>query len=420
MNHENTKRNGLAQDQNDEIGTSSWMYMRAIAVMAGCGYGSILLVASLVSGVIGWIAFAIGVVAMVLSIISIRFPLVAAIMQTLLWACICMVPALSELSWALFLSFAATLMLVSFRYTGLGIGLGIVQSSVTVVSHAMLGMSGASPSPIFDMIAVVALPAASCIGVGMQWRIRLMRMQQIRHELDRQREINEERRRRELIAATLHDQVTNRLAYQILRMQHDIRTWCEQPPQSEQYQAEISELLDISQDLLEKIRATIDVLGSETIADNESHDRVELPKSRMSPAPETEQEMLDAHLTQAKEEMRELGFAVNTQLLGTMPLSYDPKVLDIVHTGIDEFTSNMIKYADPIKECSLIVNITAADITVISSNTCNTKSSCYTARAITGGRGLSQLRIKAKDINGTLSKDNSGKESISRLSIPWQ
>lgn len=80
MNHENTKRNGLAQDQNDEIGTSSWMYMRAIAVMAGCGYGSILLVASLVSGVIGWIAFAIGVVAMVLSIISIRFPLVAAIM----------------------------------------------------------------------------------------------------------------------------------------------------------------------------------------------------------------------------------------------------------------------------------------------------------------------------------------------------
>jgi len=102
------------------------------------------------------------------------------------------------------------------------------------------------------MIAVVALPAASCIGVGMQWRIRLMRMQQIRHELDRQREINEERRRRELIAATLHDQVTNRLAYQILRMQHDIRTWCEQPPQSEQYQAEISELLDISQDLLEK------------------------------------------------------------------------------------------------------------------------------------------------------------------------
>ena len=407
----------------DRTGDRIWMTVRTAAVMAGIGCGTVLLAADLVSGEIGWDSFAIGMAVLILSVAALKFPLTAAALQTLLWACINAIPASAGLPWALFVPCASTLMLASFRHAAPGFVLGAMQSVTIVVAHGILGLSGTAPAPIADMIAAFALPAAACVGIGMQWRVKLTRMHRMRRELDRQREINEERRRREAIAVTLHDQVTNRLAYQILRMQHDAQTWLDRPPQPGQYHAEISELLDISQDLLEQIRAAIDILDSETIPGSEPSRRTTKPsglKTVPAPDPQTEQEMLKAHLQQSAEDMHELGLTVTTHLSGSLPPEYDPAVLDVIHTGIDEFTSNMVKYADRTAQCSLAVDATVTSITLTSSNMVDAESVRRVAQTMTGGRGLVQLAEKADDASGSLSRARNGKERIFRLSIPWQ
>ena len=414
MMHETTERDGLAQEW-DSTRDKGWTYVRVVSVMAGCGYTSTLLAADCISGMIGWGACAIGITVMILSVVAIRFPMPTAIAQMLLWACINAMPSLTGLSWISLPSFAVTLMLVSFRYTVPGTVTGLVQSITTVISHTVLGLSSTNPSLLLSMITVVAFPVAVCIGVGMRCRIDRMHMRRICQELGRRRELDKERQHRESIAADLHDQVTNRLAYQILRMQHDAQMWEDHPPHPEQYRAEISELLEISQNLLERIRATIDVLGTQP---SPVVHELAKPTNESVFDFDTEHDMLDMHLSQVRQEMRELGFTVHTQLLDDMPSTYNPAALDLIHTAIDEFANNMIKYADPAEECRLEVDVRVNDITVRTSNIRGRKL-LHQIPAMSGGRGLAQLRKQADAINGNLSRECHGMENRFRLTIPW-
>lgn len=430
MNRSNSKRDSneagaigyLSHEQRTMPNDAVWRVARIIAIAASYGYGIVLLAADRIAGTIDWIGCILAAAVMASCIIALRFPVIAVSVQTMLLICVNAVPALSPLMLPLFPAFATTLMVLSYRFSVPGIVLGVAQSVIVIVIHNVLGMTDANPSPVLDMIIAVTLPASSYLGIGLQWRNDVAHMRRMSRELERQREINAERQRRETIAATLHDQVTNRLAYQILRMQHDAQTWQEQPAQPDQYRAEIIQLAAISQELLETVRSTIDVLSSETpiVADSAGlYSRPETDASPALPDPETEMEMLAAHLAQAEKEMRDIGFTINTSITGDMPHDYDPTTLDIIHTGIDEFTSNMIKYADRNNACNLGIAITTIDITVASSNAVTSSARKLVTRSFTGGRGLSRLDRTAAATGGTLSQERHGQICAFRLRVPW-
>ncbi|KFI51377.1 histidine kinase [Bifidobacterium callitrichos DSM 23973] len=412
----------LSHEQRTMPNDAVWQVARIIAVAASYGYGIVLLAADQIVGTIDWIGCILAAAVMALCIITLRFPVTAVSMQTTLLIGINAIPALSPLMLPLFPSFATALMVLSYRLSLPGIALGIAQSVIVIIIHDMLGMTGVNPSHTLDMIIAVALPAASYLGIGLHWRNDVANMRRMNRELERQREINAERQRRETIAATLHDQVTNRLAYQILRMQHDLQAWQERPAQPDQYRAEIIQLADISQELLKIVRSTIDVLSSETPINADSTGRNSFPKtdaSLASPDPDTEMEMFVAHLAQSEEEMRNIGFTISTSITGNIPQNYDPMTLDIIHAGIDEFTSNMIKYADPNDACSLGITITPTDITVASSNADAASTRTHTTRSFTGGRGLSRLDRTAAAAGGTLSRERHGPIRAFHLRVPW-
>lgn len=416
-------RNGevavAGENQDREPEDLAWGYLRGVSVAMACGYGSVMLVAAVIAGRCWWDDCIVAVSVMMLSIVALRHPLPSTVIQSLSWIGINVIPSLSGVSFVVFPALAVSLMMVSFRYVLSGVAMAVLQSVTVVVTHAVFGLSGMSPSPLMDMIIVIIFPVASCVGIGMQWRVRSMRVREMSRELDRQKGINAERHRREMIASTLHDQVTNRLAYQILRMRHDIqalesRTFC-----MEQCQVEFAGLLAISQELLEKVRATIDVLDSEPVDVDRCHESMQTLDSWCSSDPVAEREAMDDHVDQVKEEMGELGFVVETRVVGRVPFGCNPVVLDLAHAGIDEFVSNAIKYAESSTQYVLTVEIKGDGITVTSRNAVADDVHQESSPGMTGGRGLTRLSDKAKAVGGTLSQGKVGTQWLSCLSVPW-
>ncbi|KFI51783.1 hypothetical protein [Bifidobacterium biavatii] len=198
------------------------------------------------------------VIACALTIVAYWHPLFAGYTVTSAWAWACLVPPLAGGVTLMSLPVACCVMLATRRNARHGFMMAGAQL-LMLVAGTVLGV--VRPAEDFATMAVlVAIPAAPVVGLLMAWKQRLDHAREAERELEQRRRALLEQERRAAAATRIHDRVTNRLAYLILRLDNDQAEWTADTPDAARLRAELADLSGIAQGVLDETRNVIGIL----------------------------------------------------------------------------------------------------------------------------------------------------------------
>ncbi|WP_033493637.1 hypothetical protein [Bifidobacterium biavatii] len=331
------------------------------------------------------------VIACALTIVAYWHPLFAGYTVTSAWAWACLVPPLAGGVTLMSLPVACCVMLATRRNARHGFMMAGAQL-LMLVAGTVLGV--VRPAEDFATMAVlVAIPAAPVVGLLMAWKQRLDHAREAERELEQRRRALLEQERRAAAATRIHDRVTNRLAYLILRLDNDQAEWTADTPDAARLRAELADLSGIAQGVLDETRNVIGILDGS---------RSPVTEADADPAGETV--MLCDHLRETADRLEALGFVVDADCSGSLPQRYDVDAVNVLHDLIDETGNNIVKHAQPHTDCSIHVMLDGRQATLVSSNRIRTDGagSGNSGTVIRPGTGLRTKAEQLHRLGGTL------------------
>ncbi|KAB8289396.1 histidine kinase [Bifidobacterium ramosum] len=372
---------------NDDMRNTVTDYLTAVIVAASIGLTLTFAVTALAAGAVAIPAVLAIVVACALTVVAYWHPLFSGHAVTLSWACACLMPPLTGGVTLMILPVACCVMLAARHNTRHGFMMTGAQL-LTLAAGTMLGV--VRPADDSAMMAVlVTIPAAPVAGLLMAWKQRLDDAKEAERELERRRHAMREQERRAAVATRIHDQVTNRLAYLILRLGNDRAEWTADAPDTARLRAELTDLSSIAQDVLDETRTVIGILDGS---------RPPTTDADADDDPAGEAAMLRDHLHETADRLEALGFAVDADCFGTLPQRYDIDAVNVLHDLIDETGNNIAKHAQPRTDCAIRITLDGCQATLVSSNHIRTDDagSGNSGTAIRPGTGL---RTKAEQLH---------------------
>lgn len=382
---------------NDDMRNTVTDYLTAVIVAASIGLTLTFAVTALAAGAVAIPAVLAIVVACALTVVAYWRPLCSGYAVTLSWACACLMPPLTGGVTLMILPVACCVMLAARHNTRHGFMMTGAQL-LTLAAGTMLGV--VRPADDFATMAVsLLIPAAPIAGLLMSWKQQLDHARETERELEQRRRAMREQERRTAAATRIHDQVTNRLAYLILRLGNDQVEWAADTPDTAQLRAELADLSDVAQGVLDETRNVIGILDG-------SCPPVVDANADTDPAEETA--MLRDHLAKAASRLEALGFTVNADCSGTLPQRYDIEAVNVLHDLIDETGNNIAKHAQPRTDCSIRITLDDRQATLTSSNRIRTDSGISTDDVLNSGTGLHAKTERIHHLGGTLDHTTHG------------
>ncbi|KAB8295413.1 hypothetical protein [Bifidobacterium avesanii] len=371
-----------------------------MAIAAGVGFTLVFAVASAITGTTTVPVLIMALAAGIAASLAYGHPLIADYANALLWAATCLLPPLAGGATLMAVPAAVTCMLAARRGTGHGMAIAAAQL-MALAAGALLGI--VQPAGGFAAMAVPFLLAAAPVaGLLMAWKRRLDRAQEAERELERRRRAMHEQEQRTAAATRIHDRVTNRLAYLILRIDGDQAAWSDRRPTPDGLQTELSDLAGIAQDVLDETRGVIGILNGD----------------EPSMASDDETAMLRSHLGEVSGRLEALGFTVDAAVEGTLPRDCGLDALNALHDLIDEAGNNIAKHAEPRTPCGMRIVLDDARATLTARNRVRTMSS--SSASLNAGTGLAAKTARIRELGGELHYAREGDTWTLRAIIPFR
>ncbi|MBT1162710.1 MULTISPECIES: sensor histidine kinase [Bifidobacterium] len=345
-------------------------------------------------------------VACVLSVVAYCHPLFAGYAVTLVWACACLSPTLAGGVLLMTMPVAVGGMLATRCNTRHGVVVTGAQL-LTLTAGTMMGVVRAADDPA-AMTALLLIPVAPLVGLLMAWKQRLDHAREAERELEQRRRAMLEQERRAAAATRIHDQVTNRLAYLILRIANDQAEWDADAPDAARLRAELADLSGIAQGVLDETRDVIGILDG-------SRPPVVETATDADPAGETA--MLCDHLNAVAGRLEALGFTVNAAVSGSLPQRYSVDAVSELHDLIDETGNNIAKHAQPHTDCAIHVTLDDRQATLTSRNRMQTGPD-PSGDALKSGTGLRAKAARIRRLGGTLDHTVRGSDWTLSARLP--
>lgn len=243
----------------------------------------------------------------------------------------------------------------------------------------------------------------------MAWKQRLDHAQETERELEQRRNAMYEQERRTAAATRIHDQVTNRLAYLILRIDNDQAEWTESEPDAAQLYKELSDLSGIAQDVLGETRNVITILNS-----------TQPPAGTDASADSAgETNMLRDHLTETVHKLESIGFIVHSGITGALPQQYRIDTVNALHDLIDETGNNIAKHAQPRTACGIRITLDDSQATLVARNRiCSDAESDKVTAAMGLGSGLRTKARQIRNLGGQLDHSIDGDVWLLHACLP--
>ncbi|MBW3092558.1 hypothetical protein KIH79_06275 [Bifidobacterium sp. 82T10] len=387
---------------NDGMRNTVMDHLTAVIVAIGIGLTLTFAIMALAAGAVAIPATLAIIVACALTIVAYWHPLFAGCTVTLAWTCTCLVPPLAGGVTLMALPVACCVMLAARRNTRHGFMMAGAQLMALAVG-TVLGV--VRPADDFAAMAMlVTIPAAPVAGLLMAWKQRLDDAREAERELERRRRAMREQERRSAAATRIHDRVTNRLAYLILRIGNDQVEWADDSPDTARLRAELADLSAVAQGVLDETRNVIGILDGS---------RPPVTEADADPAGETA--MLRDHLAEAANRLEALGFTVNADCSGMLPQRYDVDAVNVLHDLIDETGNNIAKHAQSRTDCSIHVMLGDQQAILTSCNRIRTDSGIPIDDVLNSGTGLRSKAERIHRLGGTL--DHTAHGAIWKLSV---
>lgn len=388
---------------------STVMNYAIIAIIAaGIGLTVMFDGAALIAGVITIPVALVIVAACVLTAMAYWHPLVSVYANTMLWVAACLVPLLTHGVNLMAIPVAIASMLAARHHTRHS-GIAVTVQLLAWTAGVVIGVLPPPSTPLAAGVLLV-LPAAPVAGLLMAWKLRLDRVQAVERELQQRRIAMREQERRATAATRIHDRITNRLAYLILRMDNDLAQWHDSQPDHIAVCTELAELSDAVQDVLDETRDVIGILNGYCSVQNtadaaeSSADNVD-DTAAGDPAGETA--MIRDHLTEVSSRLEALGFTVNISINGILPQQYRIVSVNALHDLIDEVGNNIAKHAQPHTVCDIRLDFDGTQVTLTSHNQVRAFSDAHDAhveqrKTMSMGMGLQAKTTLIHHIGGSL------------------
>lgn len=382
-------------------------YLRAITIAACAGLTAVFGAAAIMAGAVTPPSAALLLASCTVMIAAYWRPMAAGYANAALWICACLIPPLSAATLLTALPAAATCMLATHRHPRRGGCIAIVQV-LALAAGAMAGTvtggfgDGMESEPTVGVLPLVASPL---LGLLMAWWERLDHARTAQRELEERRRAMAEQDRRARAATRIHDRVTNRLAYLILRMDNDRADWESAMPDDGRLLGELRDLAAVARDALEETRGVIDILDGNRLAgidendddsENAEHSNV-MNGSDADPIGETA--MLRDHLAEAADRLTAIGFDVDAGLDGALPAGCNVEAIDALHDLIDETCNNIAKHARPHTACRIRVMIRGGTAML---DSCNVVGDGHTQESMSAGTGLHAKAAQFQRLGGTI------------------
>lgn len=394
---------------------STVMNYAIIAIIAaGTGLTVMFDGAALIAGAITIPVALVIVAACVLTAMAYWHPLVSVYANTMLWVAACLVPLLTHGVNLMAIPVAIASMLAACHHTRHS-GIAVTVQLLAWTAGVGIGVLSPPDTPLAAGVLLV-LPAAPVAGLLMAWKQRLDRAQAAERELQQRRIAMREQERRATAATRIHDRITNRLAYLILRMDNDQAQWHDSQPDCVAVRTELADLSGVVQDVLDETRDVIGILngyrsvGNTADAAESSADNVD-DTAAGDPAGETA--MIRDHLAEVSRRLEALGFTADTSLDGMLPQQYRIASVNALHDLIDEIGTNIAKHAQPHTACELHIDFEGVYATVTSHNSVRSFSGMQEERAercgtMGMGMGLRSKTALIHDLGGSIHHTTSG------------
>ena len=368
-------------DHSTTFADSTVMNYAIIAIIAaGTGLTVMFDGAALIAGAITIPVAMVIVAACVLAAMAYWHPLISMYANTLLWVGACLVPLLTSGVNLIAIPVAITSMLAARHHTRHSV-IAVTVQLLAWMAGVVIGVTSPPNTPLATGVLLV-LPAAAVAGLLMAWKQRLDRAQAVERELQQRRIAMREQERRTIAATRIHDRITNRLAYLILRMDNDQAQWHDSQPDHIAVRTELADLSSVVQDVLDETRDVIGILNGYCSVQNTA-DAAESSAEKVDDTaagdPVGETAMIHDHLTEVSSRLEALGFTVDATLNGMLPQQYRIASVNALHDLIDEVGNNIAKHAQPHTVCDIHLDFDGTQVTLTSHNQVRTSSDAHDA-----------------------------------------
>ncbi|RSX53739.1 histidine kinase [Bifidobacterium goeldii] len=380
--------------------------LTAIIVAASAGLTIPFAAAALANGAVMIPSALMIAVACVLSVVAYWHPLFSGYAVTLVWACACLSPTLAGGVLLMTMPAAVGGMLATRCNTRHGV-VATGAQLLTLTAGTMMGVVRVADDPA-AMAVLLLIPVAPLVGLLMAWKQRLDHAREAERELEQRRRVMREQERRTAAATRIHDQVTNRLAYLILRIANDRAKWDADAPDAARLRAELADLSGISQGVLDETRDVIGILDG-------SRPPVVETATDADPAGETV--ILREHLDTVAGRLESLGFTVGAAVSGSLPQRYDVDAVNELHDLIDETGNNIAKHAQPHTDCAIHIALDDQQATLTSHNRMQTGPD-PSGDVLNSGTGLHVKAARVRRLGGTLDHTVRGSDWTLSARLP--
>lgn len=313
--------------------------------------------------------------ACVLTAMAYWHPLISTYANTVLWVAACLVPSLTHGVNLMAIPVAITGMLAARHHTRHSV-IAVTVQLLAWTAGVVIGVLSPPDTPIATGV-LLALPVTPVAGLLMAWKQRIDRAQAVERELKQRRIAMREQERRASAATRIHDRITNRLAYLILRMDNDLAQWHDSQPDCIAVRTELADLSGVVQDVLDETRDVIGILNGYHSVGNTDDSPVENVDDTAAGDPVGETAMIRDHLADVSRRLEALGFTVDTALNGILPQQYRIASVNALHDLIDEIGNNIAKHAQPHTVCDIHLDFDGTQVTLTSHNQVRTSSDAH-------------------------------------------